>query len=247
MPAWENHISRAGTPIRTCRRIQTLPQFRLREKSAVSASLHRILCVVSGLLLLLSGAGASGADSIRLVAIGDSLVAGYGLPVEDGFVAQLESALTQKSYDVSVFNAGVSGDTTSGGLSRIDWVLSENYSAVILNLGFNDAFRGIPVQNVQLNLDELILKIRQRNLPTLLAGALAPRNLGPDYSRAFDAIYPNLADKHELIFYPFFLEGVASVPDLNQEDGIHPNKDGVAVIVRQLLPYVEQLIARIPN
>lgn len=211
----------------------------------MTALLQRILSVVSGVLLLLSSADAFSADNIRLIAIGDSLVAGYGLPVEDGFVTQLEAALTQKSYDVSIVNAGVSGDTSSGGLSRIDWVLSETYSAVILNLGYNDAFRGIPVETVQSNLDALILKIKQRNLPILLAGALAPRNLGPDYTLAFDAIYPHLAEKHDLVFYPFFLEGVATEPDLNQDDGIHPNKDGVAVIVRQLLPYVEQLIERI--
>ena len=211
----------------------------------MAASLQRFLSVVSGLLLLLSSADTFSADNIRLIAIGDSLVAGYGLPVEDGFVNQLEAALTQKSYDVSIVNAGVSGDTSSGGLSRIDWVLSETYSAVILNLGYNDAFRGIPVETVQSNLDALILKIKQRNLPILLAGALAPRNLGPDYTLAFDAIYPHLAEKHDLVFYPFFLEGVATDPDLNQDDGIHPNKDGVAVIVRQLLPYVEQLIERI--
>ena len=211
----------------------------------MAASLQRILSVVSGLLLLLSSAGTLSADNIRLIAIGDSLVAGYGLPVEDGFVTQLEAALIQKSYDVSIVNAGVSGDTSSGGLSRIDWVLSETYSAVILNLGYNDAFRGIPVETVQSNLDALILKIKQKNLPILLAGALAPRNLGPDYTLAFDAIYPHLAEKHNLVFYPFFLEGVATEPDLNQDDGIHPNKDGVAVIVRQLLPYVEQLIERI--
>ena len=211
----------------------------------MTALFQRILSVVSGVLLLLSSADAFSADNIRLIAIGDSLVAGYGLPVEDGFVTQLEAALTQKSYDVSIVNAGVSGDTSSGGLSRIDWVLSETYSAVILNLGYNDAFRGIPVETVQSNLDALILKIKQRNLPILLAGALAPRNLGPDYTLAFDAIYPHLAEKHDLVFYPFFLEGVATEPDLNQDDGIHPNKDGVAVIVRQLLPYVEQLIERI--
>lgn len=211
----------------------------------MTALLQRILSVVSGVLLLLSSADAVSADNIRLIAIGDSLVAGYGLPVEDGFVTQLEAALIQKSYDVSIVNAGVSGDTSSGGLSRIDWVLSETYSAVILNLGYNDAFRGIPVETVQSNLDALILKIKQRNLPILLAGALAPRNLGPDYTLAFDAIYPDLAEKHGLVFYPFFLEGVATNPDLNQDDGIHPNKDGVAVIVRQLLPYVEQLIERI--
>lgn len=210
----------------------------------MATSLMRLYRIVFGLLLLLLSANTFANNDLRLIAIGDSLISGYGLPVEDGFAAQLEIALTKKSYAVSVFNAGVSGDTTGGGLSRIDWILSERYSAVILNLGYNDAFRGIPVELVQSNLVELVSKIKQRDLPVLLAGVKAPRNLGPDYYLAFDAIYPLLAEKQDLIFYPFILEGVATQPELNQNDGIHPNKDGVAVIVERMLPYVEQLIAR---
>ena len=186
--------------------------------------------------------GPSAADGVRLVAIGDSLIAGYGLPVADGFVSQLQAALTKESLDVQVFNAGVSGDTTGGGLARVDWTLADPYSAVILHIGHNDAFRAIPVALVEQNLDQMIAAIVARELPILLAGAMAPRNLGPDYYLAFDAIYPALAEKYGLIFYPFFLEGVATDADLNQADGIHPNKAGVALIVQQMLPYVEQLI-----
>ena len=194
------------------------------------------------LVFLVFVSGPSAADGLRLVAIGDSLIAGYGLPVEDGFVSQLQVALTQQSLDVLVFNAGVSGDTTGGGLARVDWTLADPYSAVILHIGHNDAFRAIPVDLVEQNLDQMIAAIAARELPILLAGAMAPRNLGPDYYLAFDAIYPALAEKYGLIFYPFFLEGIATDADLNQADGIHPNKAGVALIVQQMLPYVEQLI-----
>lgn len=198
-----------------------------------------------GLLFMASITGASANDNIRLIAIGDSLISGHGLPVKDGFVAQLEAALAQKSYDVRVFNAGVTGDTTSGGLARIDWILSDPYSAVILHLGHNDAFRGIPVQVVHENLDRLIANIKARGLPILLAGTKAPRNLGPDYYRAFDAIFPQIAEKYDLLFYPFYLDGVATELDLNQADGIHPNQLGVALIVQQILPSVEELIRQV--
>ncbi len=194
------------------------------------------------LLLLVPLTVANADERIRLIAIGDSLTAGHGLPVADGFVPQLEAALANHSYDVRVVNAGVTGDTTGGGLARIDWILSEPFSAVLLHLGYNDAFRAIPVDLVRQNLDELIAKIKSHGLPILLAGAMAPRNLGPDYYEAFDAIYPDLAEKHDILFYPFFLDGVATEFDLNQEDGIHPNKLGVAQIVERILPYVEQLI-----
>ncbi len=208
----------------------------------VAALFAKITC---GVILLATLTAAQADNHVRLVAFGDSLIAGYGLPVEDGFVAQLEKALTEKGHTVEIFNAGVSGDTTAGGLDRVDWVLSEQYSGVILHLGHNDAFRGIPVDVIHSNLDAMIASIKQRGLPVLLTGAMAPRNLGADYYLAFDAIYPQLAEKHDLVFYPFFLEGVATNPDLNQDDGIHPNQSGVAYIVEQLLPYVDQLIERI--
>ncbi len=201
--------------------------------------------VAAAVLLTLLSSPVCFGETIRLVAIGDSLIAGYGLPAEDGFVSQLENALIEKSYDVRLVNAGVSGDTTNGALARIDWVLAEPYSAVILHVGYNDAFRGIPTGQVHQNLERLLAKIDQRGLPTLLAGAMAPRNLGADYYLAFDAIFPQLSNQYDLVHYPFFLEGVATEPTLNQADGIHPNKDGVSLIVRQMLPYVEQLIERL--
>ncbi len=201
-------------------------------------------CLLS-LLFVAAIPATSADDSIRLIAIGDSLIAGHGLPVEDGFVTQLETALVQNSHDVRVFNGGVTGDTTDGGLARIDWILSDPYSAVILHLGHNDAFRAIPVPIVQQNLDQMMSNIQARNLPILLAGAMAPRNLGPEYYRAFDAVFPELADKYNVVFYPFFLAGVATDPSLNQADGIHPNQSGVALIVQQILPYVEELLEQV--
>ena len=198
-----------------------------------------------GLLLALLLCNTSFGSTIRLVAIGDSLTAGYGLPVEDGFVTQLENALKARSFDVQIINAGVSGDTTSGSLARIDWVLTDEYSGVILHLGHNDAFRGIAVEQVRSNMDRLIANIKQRGLPIVMSGAMAPRNLGPDYYLEFDSIFPDLAEKYDLIFYPFFLDGVATDPSLNQGDGIHPNKAGVAFIVERIVPYVEQLIHQV--
>ena len=200
-----------------------------------------ILCVCFLVLIKVSSAAAE-QTTIRIVAIGDSLFAGYGLPVEHRFTNQLEQALIRRGHDVTIFNASVSGDTTSGGLARIDWVLSESYSAVILFLGYNDAFRNIPVANVRENLTRIIENIQARQLPILFVGAKAPRNLGAIYYEAFDSVYEDLAVQYNLEFYPFFLEGVAAVPELNQRDGIHPNKEGVSVIVKQILPYVERLI-----
>ena len=201
--------------------------------------------IAIGLLLALLLCNASYGSTVRLVAIGDSLIAGYGLPVEDGFVTQLENALKARSFDVQIFNAGVSGDTTSGALARIDWVLTDGYSGVILHLGHNDAFRGIAVEQVRNNMDKLIANIKQRGLPIVMSGAMAPRNLGPDYYLEFDSIFPDLAEKYDLIFYPFFLDGVATDPSLNQGDGIHPNKAGVAFIVERIIPYVEQMIHQV--
>ena len=204
--------------------------------------IRRIHFVIIISLVLIASANAS--DSIRILAIGDSLIAGYGLKPEDGFTAQLENALNDKGYTVQIVNSGISGDTTSGGLARIDWVLSDPYSAVILNLGSNDAFRAVPVDLVKQNLIDILGRIQSRKLPVLLAGAMAPRNLGPEYSEAFDAIYPEIARHFDVLFYPFFLEGVATDNSLNQQDGIHPNKAGVSLIVIQMLPYVEKLISQ---
>ena len=201
-------------------------------------------CIVL-LLLLPSNSYASQTESIRIIAVGDSLFAGYGLKEEVGFTAQLENSLKEHDCAVQIINSGISGDTTGGGLARIDWVLSDPYSGVILLLGSNDAFRAISVDSVRENLEKIIQNIQSKELPLLFVGAMAPRNLGAEYYETFDAVYPELAKQYDLLFYPFFLEGVATDPSLNQEDGIHPNEAGVALIVEKILPYVGKLLSEI--
>ncbi len=224
----------------SCIKFTKLPKRRSTNKVVRRLAAYIVFLGFISLLKLSSVAAEE--TTIRIVAIGDSLIAGYGLPVEHSFTNQLEQALIERGHDVSIFNASVSGDTTSGGLARIDWVLSESYSAVILFLGYNDAFRNVPVANVRENLTRIIENIQSRQLPILFIGAKAPRNLGAIYYEAFDSVYEDLAVQYNLEFYPFFLEGVATVPELNQRDGIHPNKEGVLVIVNKILPYVERLI-----
>jgi acyl-CoA thioesterase-1 len=185
------------------------------------------------------------ADPIRIVAFGDSLTAGLGLPAQDAFPSKLAVALKAKGYDVAIVNAGVSGDTTSAALARLDWSVAANTQAVILEFGANDAFRGVLPAIVSQNLDEIIRRLKARNIEVLLAGMYAPRNLGDDYFAAFDAIYPTLAKKHGLILEPFFLKGVAGNAVLNQADGIHPTAAGVDVIVKTILPPTEALIQRV--
>lgn len=183
-------------------------------------------------------AGAAEAEPVRLVALGDSLVAGYGLPPEQGFVPQLEEALRARGYGVDVIDAGVSGDTTAGGLARLDWVLADDPDLMLVELGANDGLRGIDPAEVRANLSAILERLTDEGIPTLLAGMYAPPNFGPDYSEAFDSIYPELADRYDVRLYPFFLEGVAAEPSLNQPDGIHPNAEGVRVIVGNILPEV---------
>ena len=156
----------------------------------------------------------------------------------------MQKALDERGFSVDVVNAGVSGDTTSGGLSRLDWSVGPDADAVILELGANDALRGIQPDLTRKNLDEMTRRLRERGVEVLLAGMLAPRNLGPEYADVFDPIYSDLAKAHDALLYPFFLEGVALNPDLNLSDGMHPNADGVAVIVDNILPKVEELLAR---
>jgi len=188
------------------------------------------------------GARAAGERPVKIVVLGDSLTAGFGLPADAAFPARLARALTAKGIDVSVINAGVSGDTASGGLTRLDWSVPEGTEAVILELGANDALRGIDPKLTKAALDGILRKLDGRHIPVLLAGMQAPRNMGPDYVRAFDAIYAVLASAHRLVFYPFFLDGVAADPKLNQADGLHPNAAGVDMIVARILPQVEELI-----
>ncbi len=185
------------------------------------------------------------AKTLRIVMLGDSLAAGYGLDPGEAFPVRLEAALKAKGHDVQIINAGVSGDTSTGGADRIDWVLGDNPDAIIVELGGNDALRGISPAQTQIALEKIMTAIAAKKLPALLAGMKAPRNLGADYVEAFDAIYPKLAEKHGALFYPFFLEGVAGEQHLNQPDGIHPNEAGVALIVERITPKVEELIARL--
>jgi acyl-CoA thioesterase-1 len=179
------------------------------------------------------------ADPIRLLAFGDSLTAGYGLPAGDAFPAKLQQALRAKGYRVEVVNAGVSGDTTAGGRARLDWALADRPDYAIVELGANDALRGLDPKLAYANLDAILGTLRDRHVNVLLAGMLAPRNLGPDYAAAFDSIYPSLQKKYSVPLYPFFLEGVALHHDLTLPDGLHPNSDGVDTIVRGILPTVQ--------
>ncbi len=208
----------------------------------------RVLAVLGWLALALApvaGPAAAGeAEPLRIVALGDSLTAGYQLPPGAGFPARLEEALRARGHHVEVVDAGVSGDTTSGGLARLDWSVPADTDAVIVELGGNDALRGIDPAIAEENLDAILTRLDERGIPALLAGMKAPRNMGPDYVERFDAIYPALAERYDVVFHPFFLEGVAADPSLNLPDGIHPNAEGVAVIVETILPAVERLIAR---
>jgi acyl-CoA thioesterase-1 len=196
-------------------------------------------------LLMLPGSPAQGADPIRILALGDSLTAGYGLREADGFTAQLQTSLRQQGFEVDIVNAGVSGDTTSGGLARLDWALAGDPDAVILELGANDGLRGIDPSITRANLGTMLEELKRRQLPVLLAGMYAPTNLGPEYVNQFNSIYPQLAAEHGVALYPFFLEGVVAIVHLNQEDGIHPTREGVAVIVSRILPYVTELIEQV--
>ena len=179
-----------------------------------------------------------------IVALGDSLTAGFGLPQDEAFPAQLEAALKARGHNVTVVNAGVSGDTASAGLKRLDWALPGDASAVIVELGANDALQGLPPEVTKAALTEIIEKLKARGLPVLLAGMEAPRNMGPDYVEAFRAVYADLAAQYDVIFYPFFLEGAALNDDMMLGDGIHPNGKGVAAIVENILPRVEELLAK---
>jgi acyl-CoA thioesterase I len=182
---------------------------------------------------------------VRLVAFGDSLTAGYRLKPRQSFPGQLEAALNSKGHRVEVINAGVSGDTTAAGLARFDWAIPKGTEAVILELGANDALRGLPHQQARANLNAIVERLRARNIEVLLAGMIAPKNWGKDYDAGFNTIYADLAKKYGLILYPFFLEGVAMNRSLNLDDGLHPSSKGVTVIVKRILPSVEELISRV--
>lgn len=185
--------------------------------------------------------------SVQLVGLGDSLMAGYQLPTNESFTAQLEAALRAKGVSVTIANAGVSGDTTAGGLARADWSVPDGTDGVILELGANDALRGIAPEETEKNLDAIIAKFKARNIPVLLAGMIAPPNMGGNYGERYNGLYQRLADKHQLTMYPFFLDGVAGQAALQLEDGMHPNAKGLAVMVERFLPVAESFVAAIAN
>src|SRR6266700_5281770 len=198
----------------------------------------------AGLLLLAGiGGGAPAASRVpEILVFGDSLTAGLGLPATASFPSRLEARLKADGIALHVVNAGVSGDTTAGGLARLDWALADRPDLVILALGANDALRGIEPSTVRENLDKMIGKIDASGAKVLLLGMLAPPNWGEEYRRAFDQIFPELARIHHLPLYPFFLEDVAMKPELNQPDGLHPNERGVAVLVDRIAPVVARLL-----
>ncbi len=182
------------------------------------------------------------AQTFSIVALGDSLTAGYGLPPQDAFTTRLQQRLSANGLNVEVVNAGVSGDTSKGGLARIDWSVPDGTGLVIVELGANDALRGISPAETAKNLDAIIVRLKQRGIGVLLAGMLAPPSMGSDYETAFNAIYPGLAAKHDVPLYPFFLDGVVADPKLNQADGMHPNAAGTDVIIERLSPVVDKLV-----
>lgn len=207
-----------------------------------------LAALAAGLLALLTlmfPAAAQSPPPLRLVALGDSLTAGYLLPADAAFPVLLQKALTAAGRRVEIANAGVSGDTTAGGLARLDWSVPDGTRGVILELGANDALRGLDPARAEANLDAMITRLKARNIEVLLAGMYAPRNNGPEYVAAFDAIFPRLAARHGLMLYPFFLEGVTGAGGMVLPDGMHPNRAGVEEIVRRILPTVEAFLGMI--
>ena len=197
-------------------------------------------------LCLFFGQTAAAAPA-RVLMLGDSLTAGYGLPAADSLPSQLESLLKNQGLDVLILNGGVSGDTTAGGLARLDWALADNPAYALLALGANDALRGLSPDKAYENLDVIITRLKAKKVKVMILGMLAPLNLGRDYRESFDAIFPKLAAKHDVPLYPFLLDGVALEPKLNQRDGIHPNADGVKIIVGRLAPLVKQFLETPPG
>lgn len=211
-------------------------------RQIIRNSMHGVVIVLSVVIATFT---AQAANSITLVVFGDSLSAGYGLEKEFAFPTRLGEALTAKGYDIKVVNAGVSGDTTAGGRARLAWTLGDDVDAVILELGANDALRGLGTEQAYNNLAAMLKVLADKKIPTLLTGMHAPPNMGEDYGKAFDQVYQRLNAEFDIIFYPFFLDGVAANPALNIEDGIHPNPAGVDVIVERILPDVERLLKRL--
>lgn len=194
-------------------------------------------------MALLPGAQAA---PVRLLVLGDSLSAGYGLPHSDGFEVQLADALRTQGHDVTIIDGAVSGDTTAGGLARLDWTLGDGADVAIVELGANDGLRGVDPADTEKNLTAILDKLAAKHIPVLLTGMYAMPNLGADYANAFRAVFDRLGKRPGVLYDPFFLEGVAEVPGLNQADGMHPNAEGVKRVVARLLPLVDKLLAEVP-
>ncbi|WP_407170659.1 arylesterase [Bradyrhizobium sp. ORS 111] len=201
-----------------------------------------ILVLLMGLMTAASAQPAESAKPVKMVVLGDSLSAGYGLPAAASFPVRLQKALDAKGIKVDIINAGVSGDTASGGRDRVDWSVPEGTDAVILELGANDALRGTDPAVTRAALSDIITKLKSRKIAVLLCGMLAPPNYGSDYAAKFNAIYPDLSKSLGVPLYPFFLDGVAADAKLNQADGMHPTADGVDIVVKNILPTVEAFV-----
>jgi acyl-CoA thioesterase I len=199
-------------------------------------------CVIA---MVLAVASPAVADQTRLLVLGDSLTAGYGLPHADGFEVQLQQALKAHGHDVTIIDGAVSGDTTAGGRARLDWTLGDGADAAIVELGANDGLRGIDPKDVEANLTAVLDELAAKHVPVLLTGMYAPPNLGTDYQKAFRAVFDRLGKRSGVLYDPFFLEGVALHPELFQADNMHPTAEGVQREVARLLPMVEQLLAAI--
>ena len=206
-----------------------------------AAHFNRMLSMIAVFVFCAAMAQAA---PIKILALGTSLTQGYGVPPGLDFTAVLQDRLRAEHTDATLINAGVSGDTSAGGLSRLDWSLADHPDAAIVELGSNDALRGQSPAQTEQNIAAVLAKLKAAHVPVLLTGMKAPRNLGAEYAAQFDPIYPRLAAKFGVLFYPFILDGVALNPKLNQADGIHPNPTGVKIVVDRILPMVKQLIAQ---
>ena len=196
--------------------------------------------------LLLLSIPAAFSKPVTLLVLGDSLSAGLGLSPQEAFPAKLEAALKLRYPEIKIVNAGVSGDTAADGLARLEWALTDEVGGLIVELGANDALRGLDVAQTEAALDGIMAAAAARKLPTLILGMKAPPNMGPDYVARFDGLYPRLAERYQALLYPFFLDGVAADASLNQGDGMHPNGQGVDLIVSKIMPSVEELIGKVP-
>ncbi len=208
------------------------------------AQLRRTNIAAFLVIMMMATAGAQ-ARAVRVLILGDSLTAGYGLSAPDGFQAQMAAALKARGHDVALVDAAVSGDTTAGGRARLDWALGDGVDAAFVELGANDMLRGVPVSEVEANLTAILDTLAAKHIPVLLSGMEAIPNLGAEYGAAFQAVFQRLALRPGVIFDPFFLQGVAADRALNQADGIHPNPAGVKIEVRRLVPVMETLLSKV--